>query len=112
MGINPTKLIVREEGMIDIYDPMHPGEFIRELYMEPFDIPAAKLAERLDVSQSTLSRILNGKTDLSVEMALRLSKVLGRTAESWVNMQAQYSLFKSRKSLQGELSTLRPLEFA
>ncbi|WP_454467848.1 HigA family addiction module antitoxin, partial [Citrobacter cronae] len=66
--------------------------------MEPFEIPAAELADKLEVSQSALSRLLNGKTDLSYEMALRLSKVIGRSAESWVNMQAQYSLSKSRKT--------------
>ncbi|MCD9709796.1 HigA family addiction module antitoxin [Klebsiella pneumoniae] len=77
--------------------------------MEPFEIPAAELADKLDVSQSTLSRLLNGKTDLSYEMALRLSKVVGRSAESWVNMQTQFSLSKSRKSLAAELEHLHPM---
>ncbi|RDT46422.1 HigA family addiction module antitoxin, partial [Enterobacter roggenkampii] len=56
--------------MINLYDPVHPGEFIREMFMEPFEIPAAELADKLEVSQSALSRLLNGKTDLSYEMAL------------------------------------------
>ncbi|MCE9980996.1 HigA family addiction module antitoxin [Leclercia adecarboxylata] len=98
-----------EEGMINLYDPVHPGEFIREMFMEPFEIPAAELADKLEVSQSTLSRLLNGKTDLSYEMALRLSKVIGRSAESWVNMQAQFSLSKSRKALANELAHLHPM---
>lgn len=101
--------IAKEEGMITIFDPVHPGEFIREMYMEPFEIHAADLADRLDVSPSTLSRILNGKTDLSVEMALRLSKVLGRSAESWVSMQAQYSLSKMRTALETKLHELSPM---
>ena len=95
--------------MINLYDPVHPGEFIREMFMEPFEIPAAELAEKLEVSQSSLSRLLNGKTDLSYEMALRLSKVIGRSAESWVNMQAQYSLSKNRKSLCDKLNGLHPM---
>lgn len=95
--------------MINLYDPVHPGEFIREMFMEPFEIPAAELAEKLEVSQSSLSRLLNGKTDLSYEMALRLSKVIGRSAESWVNMQAQYSLSKNRKSLCDKLNRLHPM---
>ncbi|MBL1240103.1 HigA family addiction module antidote protein, partial [Enterobacter hormaechei] len=85
--------------MINLYDPVHPGEFIREMFMEPFQTPAAELADNLDVSQSTLSRLLNGKTDLSYEMALRLSKVVGRSAESWVIMQKQCSLSNSRLSI-------------
>lgn len=95
--------------MINLYDPVHPGEFIKDMFMEPFEIPAAELAEKLEVSQSTLSRLLNGKTDLSYEMALRLSKVIGRSAESWVNMQAQYSLSKSRKALASELEHLHSM---
>lgn len=95
--------------MINLYDPVHPGEFIKEMFMEPFEIPAAELAEKLEVSQSALSRLLNGKTDLSYEMALRLSKVIGRSAESWVNMQAQYSLSKSRQALSKTLEHLHPM---
>ncbi|MGL5266259.1 MAG: HigA family addiction module antitoxin [Shewanella sp.] len=98
--------------MVNIFDPMHPGEFIREMYMEPFNISAVDLSERLNVSPSTLSRILNGKADLSVEMALRLSKVLGRSPESWIYMQAQFSLAQVRKELNEsqELEKLLPLE--
>ncbi|EOI3479934.1 HigA family addiction module antitoxin [Escherichia coli] len=95
--------------MINLFEPVHPGDFIREMYMEPFDISAVDLADRLHVSPSTLSRVINGKTDLSVEMALRLSKVLGRSPESWIAMQAQNSLAKSRKSIEKELETLVPL---
>lgn len=71
---------------------MHPGEFILWAYMEPLNIQAVDLADRLDISPSTLSRIINGKMDLSYEMAVRLSNVLGRTPESWVNLQTAYSL--------------------
>lgn len=95
--------------MINIFEPVHPGEFIREMFMEPFDISAVDLAERMHISQSTLSRVVNGKTDLSVEMALRLSKVLGRSAESWISMQAQYSLAIGRKNIEEELKELTPL---
>lgn len=97
--------------MINLFEPVHPGEFIREMYMEPFEISAADLSERLHVSPSTLSRVLNRKADLSVEMALKLSRVLGRSAESWINMQTQYSLYVSRKSanVSKELDELLPI---
>ncbi|MBJ2790533.1 helix-turn-helix domain-containing protein, partial [Salmonella enterica subsp. enterica serovar Derby] len=52
--------------MINLVDPVHPGVFIREMFMEPFEISAADLSEKLHVSPSTLSRVLNGKADLSV----------------------------------------------
>ena len=97
--------------MINLFDPVHPGVFIREMFMEPFEISAADLSEKLHVSPSTLSRVLNGKADLSVEMALRLSRVLGRSAESWINMQTHYSLNASRKSpnVIKELDELVPI---
>lgn len=95
--------------MIKVFDPMHPGEFIREMYMEPFDIHAADLAVSLDVSPSTLSRVLNAKADLSVDMAFRLSKVLGRSPESWVNLQTQYNLTKARKESADKFELLRSI---
>ncbi|HCW0182156.1 TPA: HigA family addiction module antidote protein [Citrobacter freundii] len=95
--------------MINVFNPMHPGEYLREVYMEPFDIHAADLAEYLEVSPSTLSRVLNAKADLSVDMAFRLSKVLGRSPESWINLQTQYSLDKARKESAEKFSSLRPI---
>ncbi len=65
-----------------MHNPPHPGEFIREVYLEPFHITGRQLAVRLGVSPSTLSRVLNDSTGISSEMALRLSKALGRSPES------------------------------
>lgn len=98
-----------EVGMMNVFDPMHPGEFIREMYMEPFDIHAADLAGYLDVSPSTLSRVLNAKADLSVDMAFRLSKVLGRSPESWMNLQTQYNLAKTRRESADKFESLHAL---
>lgn len=78
--------------------PMHPGEFLQDAYMEPLELSITKLAEKLDVSQSTLSRLVNKKSDLSYEMAVKISYVLGRTAESWMNIQMLYSLSESKKN--------------
>ena len=82
--------------MSTIPNPMHPGEFIKLIYMEPLEIGVTALAKNLDVSTSTLSRILNEKSDLSYDMAVRLSYVLGRSPESWMNIQSAYCLAKAR----------------
>lgn len=66
-----------------MHNPPHPGAFVREVYLEPFNISSRQLASNLGVSPSTLSRVLKGESGISPEMALRLSKVLGRTPESW-----------------------------
>lgn len=91
-------------------NPMHPGEFIFLAYMEPLELQAIDLADRLGISQSTLSRILNKKMDISYEMAVRLSTVLGRSPESWVNLQSAYSLDKAKSKL--DTSQLKPLIYA
>lgn len=85
-----------------IKNPMHPGEFLHDAYMEPLELSITKLAEKLDVSQSTLSRLVNKKSDLSYEMAIKISYVLGRTAESWMNVQMLYSLSESQKKTTTE----------
>ncbi len=76
-----------------MHNPPHPGEFIREIYVQPFALSARQVAANLKVSPSTFNRLLNGKSNISPEMALRLSKVLGRSPESWLAMQDQYDLW-------------------
>ena len=56
---------------MSMYNPPHPGEFIKAVYLEPFDMTGRQLAIKLGVSPSTLSRILNGGSGISSEMALR-----------------------------------------
>jgi antitoxin HigA-1 len=82
-----------------MHNPPHPGEFISEVFLEPFEISGRELALRLDVAASTLSRILNGTSRVTPEMALRLSKALGRTPESWLAMQDAHDLWQARKQV-------------
>ena len=65
-----------------MHNPPHPGEFIKKIYIEPNNLSARKVAETLNVSPSTLNRLLNGGSNISTEMALRLSKALGRSPET------------------------------
>jgi addiction module HigA family antidote len=91
-------------------NPPHPGDFIAEIYLEPFKISGRELAQQLDVAASTLSRVLNGGSRVTPEMALRLSKVLGRSAESWLAMQDAHDLWVARQTL--DLARVRPLELS
>ena len=81
-----------------MHNPPHPGEFIRATYIEPFDISVRSLAESLDVSPSTLARVVSTRSGVSPEMALRLSKALGRSPESWLAMQHNYDLWQAKRS--------------
>ncbi len=92
-----------------MHNPPHPGEFIRETYLEPFEISVRAIAESLDVSPSTLNRLINGQSGISPAMALRLAKALGRSPESWLAMQYSYDLWFARKST--DLSDVQKIKF-
>ena len=80
-----------------MYNPPHPGEFITDIYLEPNGISGRELATKLDVAASTLSRILKGTSRITPEMALRLSKAIGRSPESWLAMQDNHDLWVARR---------------
>jgi addiction module HigA family antidote len=80
-----------------MHNPPHPGEFIREVYLEPLNVSFRIVAEKLKVSPSTFHRLIKGQSNISSEMALRLSKTLGRTPESWLAMQDNYNLWQAKQ---------------
>ncbi len=73
-------------------NPPHPGEIIRDLYLEPLDLTVTQAAVGLGVSRKTLSLLLNGHAGISPEMAVRLSQAFGRTPEGWLQLQMHYDL--------------------
>jgi len=79
-----------------MYNPPHPGEFIKETYIIPLNISLRSAAEKLDVSPSTFSRLIKGNADVSPIMALKLSKAFGRSPESWMLMQAEHELWEAK----------------
>lgn len=93
-----------------MHNPPHPGEFISDVYLEPHGISGRELADKLDVAASTLSRILKGSSRVTPEMALRLSKALGRTPESWLAMQDAHDLWQARQSV--DLARVGKLQLA
>ena len=92
-----------------MHNPPHPGEFIRSTYIEPFEISIRSLADSLAVAPSTLTRLVGRRSGVSPEMALRLSKALGRSPESWLAMQHNYDLWQARK--EADLSDVQSLQF-
>ncbi len=85
---------------IQQHNPPHVGGMIFRTYIEPFDgVSANKIADALGVARSTFNRLLNKKSDLSPEMAVRLSVVLGGSAESWLRIQENYDLWKAREKI-------------
>jgi addiction module HigA family antidote len=82
-----------------MHNPPHPGEFISGVYLEPNGISGRELAAKLDVAASTLSRVLNGSSRITPEMALRLSIAIGRSPESWLSMQDKYDLWVAMRNV-------------
>jgi antitoxin HigA-1 len=83
---------------IQMFNPPHPGEILKELCLEPLGLSVTDAAEALGVSRKTLSSILNGRAGISPEMSIRLSKAFGTTPESWLNQQSQYDLWHAQQA--------------
>ena len=93
-----------------MYNPPHPGEIIKEFCVEPLNINVTEAARALGVARKTFSALLNGHSGISPEMALRLSKVFGRTPDGWLRLQLQYDLWKTIQSI--DLGNLKRIEAA
>ena len=92
-----------------MHNPAHPGEVLKELYLEPLGLSVTETAAKLGVARKTLSQLVNGHAGVSPEMALRLAKAFDTTPDSWLNMQKSYDLWQARQSLDlSEVQTLRP----
>ena len=90
-----------------MYNPPHPGEFIKDVYLKSLGVSPRSVALKLKVSPSTFSRLLKSQSSVSPEMALRLSKCLGRSPESWLSMQDSYNLWKAKQTI--DLTEIEPL---
>jgi addiction module HigA family antidote len=86
-----------------MHNPAHPGEILREHIGQ---MPVTKFADHLGVSRVTLSRLLNGTSGVSAEMALKLSEALGTSPELWLNLQTQFDLWQASRGRRKRISRL------
>ena len=84
---------------MNMFNPPHPGEFIKEVFLEPYGISYRTVVAKLKVSPSTFHRLIKKQSNITPEMALRLSKTLGRSPESWLIMQGNYNLWQAKQNL-------------
>ncbi len=82
-------------------NPPHPGDFIRTEIIEPAQLSVTAAAAALQVSRVTLSSLLNGKADLSGDMALRIEKAFGVKMDTLMRMQSAYDIAETRKRAKG-----------
>lgn len=82
---------------MEMHDPTHPGEIVREECLKPLGLTVTAAAEALGVTRKTLSDLLNGHSGVSPDMAIRLEKVFGSTADTWLRVQMQHNLWEARR---------------
>ena len=94
-----------------MYNPAHPGEVLYTLYMEPLGLKSKDLAERIGVDRKTISRLINAKTSVTVEMALKLARAFNNKPYIWLGMQQNYDLFKAQKNAPKGINKIIPFDF-
>jgi addiction module HigA family antidote len=92
--------------MAKMHDPPHPGEIIRDQCLEPLKLSVTDAAKGLGVTRKALSELLNGHAGISPEMAIRLERAFGSTAETWLRMQLEYDLWQAEQRA-GDLKVTR-----
>lgn len=83
-----------------MHNPPHPGEIVKYECLEPLGLTVTRAAEGLGVTRQALSNLVNGKSDMSVDMALRLSQAFGSTPETWLRLQMAYDLWQAREQAE------------
>jgi len=79
-------------------NPLHPGRIVRHDCLEPLGLSVTDAAKALGVTRQALNNVVNGKSGISPEMAIRLTKAFGSTPETWLGMQLAFDLARARKS--------------
>jgi addiction module HigA family antidote len=77
-----------------MHNPPHPGEILKEMYLDALGLTITQTAEALDITRQALSELANGKTRLTIDMAMRLAKAFKTTPQMWVNLQSEYDLWQ------------------
>lgn len=90
-----------------VEEPMHPGEVLKELYLDPLDIRTIAFARRLDVPRRRIERLLKGTTRVTPDTSLRLARVFSTSPAYWMNLQTNYDMAVAAKEI--DVSDIEPL---
>lgn len=90
-----------------MHNPSHPGEILRDLYLDPMGITITGAAEALGVSRKHISAIINGHASVTPDMAMRLAVALGTQPDIWINLQAQHDLWTVTQQPRPKVKALR-----
>ena len=82
-----------------MHNPAHPGQVLKELYLDPLGLTVTQAAKGLRISRQALSNILHGHNRITPDMALRFEKAFGASRQVWLNMQQNYDLWRAEKEV-------------
>lgn len=99
----------RDGGPIRVRPPIHPGEMLLEEFLVPLGLKPYTLAKKLHVSRARVERLVRNRTPMTVDMAMRLSRLFGNTAEFWMNLQISYDLTLAEDQQASAIEIIEPL---
>ena len=85
------------ENQFQMHNPPHPGEVLKELYLEPLNITMTLFSSKIGVRRATVSDLVNGKSSLTTRMALKLAKAFKTSPDLWIGLQMQYDLWQEQQ---------------
>jgi len=88
--------------------PTHPGEMLREEFLEPMGITQRELAKGIQVPYQRINELINGKRGVTPSTALRLEKFFGTTAGFWMNLQLRWDLYRAQQAEAQQLEKIKP----
>ena len=95
-----------------IKNPMHPGEVLAELYLEPLGLTAGRLAKALRVPRTRVERIVKGETAVTPATAVRLGRYFRTTPDVWLGMQSAFDLRRLEREAADEIERIEPMPAA
>jgi len=90
----------------------HPGEILKQEFLDELGISAYRLAKEIEVSEASLSQIINGKRSMSVDLAIRLGIYFKTSPELWINLQRSHDIMELERKNKAEYKKIKPLEIA
>lgn len=85
--------------IMDMYNPAHPGKILKEIYLKDYDLTVTAFALKIGVSRNAASELINGRSGISADMALKLEKAFKVPAQYWLDLQTQYDLWNARQRI-------------
>ena len=104
----PDRKELRSLTTTKAHEPIHPGEMLREEFLVPMELSAYALAKAIDVPESRLSAILNGRRAVTADTGLRVSRYFGLGDHYWTRLQESYDVEVTRDALREQLACIAP----